>query len=222
MREFEPKIQKLLDHHVVAMPAETIVDVVNINDPDALQAVVRESGVTDASKADRIASATRKVITERMDEDPALYERFSRLLEETIKAYRERRLSEREYLNNVIELASKVARKEHEREFPESIRNDDDAKAFFGILESRLKTKDGAPLQDDEVASIARAIIDIIKPHLIVGIWTNDKALNEMHNAIDDYFFDVVRDEMGVELSAEMLDEMEREIMRLAKARFPK
>jgi hypothetical protein len=73
VREFEPKIQKLLDDHVVAMPAETIIEVVNINDPDALKAVVEETGVSEASRADRIASATRRAITEKMDEDPTFY-----------------------------------------------------------------------------------------------------------------------------------------------------
>jgi len=82
VREFEPKIQKLLDDHVVAMPAETIIEVVNINDPDALKAVVEETGVSEASRADRIASATRRAITEKMDEDPTFYKQFSELLEE--------------------------------------------------------------------------------------------------------------------------------------------
>jgi type I restriction enzyme R subunit len=72
----------------VATPATTIIDLVNINDPNALKAVLEEQGLSEASKADRIASATRRAITERMDEDPALYQRFSKLLEETIRAYR--------------------------------------------------------------------------------------------------------------------------------------
>ena len=72
MKEFEPKIQKLLDDHVVAMPAEVVVELVNINDPNALEAVVKEAGVSPASKADRIASATRKVIYEKMEADPSL------------------------------------------------------------------------------------------------------------------------------------------------------
>ena len=42
-----------------------------------------------------------------------------------------------------------------------------------------------------------------------------------MHNAIDDYFFDVLRDEMGIELSVEVLDDLEGKIMSLARARFP-
>jgi len=220
VREFEPKIQKLLDDHVVAMPAETIIEVVNINDPDALKAVVEETGVSEASRADRIASATRRAITEKMDEDPTFYKQFSELLEETIRAYREKRLSEREYLNSVVDLASKVASKDRGRDVPESIRGDEDAQAFFGILDGQLKTKGDEPVADDDAADIAQQIIAIIKSHLIVDIWSNEVAQNNLRNAIDDYFFDVLRDEKGVDLPVEVLDDIELKIMDLARARF--
>ena len=220
VREFEPKIQKLLDDHVVAMPAETIIEVVNINDPDALKAVVEETGVSEASKADRIASATRRAITEKMDEDPTFYKQFSELLEETIRAYREKRLSEREYLNSVVDLASKVARKDRGRDVPESIRGDEDAQAFFGVLDGQLKTKGDDSVTGVEVAAIAQQIIDIIKSHLIVDIWSNEVAQNNLRNAIDDYFFDVLRDEKDIDLPVEVLDDLELKIMDLARARF--
>lgn len=220
VREFEPKIQKLLDDHVVAMPAETIIKVVNINDPDALKAVVGETGVSEASRADRIASATRRAITEKMDEDPTFYKQFSELLEETIRAYREKRLSERDYLNSVMDLASKVARKDRGRDVPERIRDDEDAQAFFGILDGQLKTAGAVLIGGEDAANIAQQIIDIIKSHLIVDIWSNEVAQNNLRNAIDDYFFDVLRDERGVDLPVEVLDDLELKIMDLARARF--
>lgn len=220
VREFEPKIQKLLDDHVVAMPAETIIEVVNINDPAALRAVVEEAGVSEASKADRIASATRRAITEKMEEDPAFYRQFSEMLQETIRAYRERRLSEREYLKSVSDLASKVARKDRGRDVPVSIRGDDDAQALFGLLEVRLARQEGAALAPDEGASIALDVTKIIRSHLIVGIWSNEVAQNNLRNAIDDYFFDVLRDTMQIELPIEQLDDLEQRIMDLARARF--
>jgi len=45
-----------------------------------------------------------------------------------------------------------------------------------------------------------------------------------MRNAIDDYFFDVLRDELdelGIELTLEVMDDLELKIMDLARARFP-
>nr|WP_281414314.1 type I restriction enzyme endonuclease domain-containing protein [Pseudohalocynthiibacter aestuariivivens] len=220
VREFEPKIQKLLDDHVVALPAETIIEVVNINDPDALKAVVEETGVSEASRADRIASATRRAITEKMEEDPTFYREFSELLEDTIRAYRERRLSERDYLNSVVDLASKVARKDRGREVPEPIRGNDDAQAFFGVLDTRLTTSDGVQVSGDDVAHIALDIVGIIRAHLIVDIWSNDVAQNNLRNAIDDFFFDVLRDQKEIELPVEVLDDIELKIMDLARARF--
>lgn len=220
VREFEPKIQKLLDDHVVALPAETVIELVNINDPAALKAVVEEAGLSDASKADRIASATRRVITEKMDEDPSFYRQFSEMLEDTIRAYRERRLSERAYLNSVIDLASKIARKERDRESPAMIRADDDAQALFGLLDGQLTCQGGDMIGPNEAAIIALAVTDIIRANLIVGIWSNEVAQNKLRNAIDDYFFDVLRDTMQIELPLEQLDDLEQRIMDLAKARF--
>jgi len=220
IREFEPKIQKLLDDHVVAMPAETIIDLVNINDSEALEAIVEETGVSEASRADRIASATRRAITERMDEDPTFYREFSALLEETIRAYRERRLSEREYLSTIVDLASKVARKDRGQDVPKTIRDDEDAQALFGILDGQLTTLKNEAVGGDDTAAIARQIVEIIKSHLIVDIWSNEVAQNNLRNAIDDYFFDVLRDEKGVDLSVEVLDDLELKIMDLARARF--
>lgn len=221
VKEFEPKIQRLLDDHVTAKPAITVIETVNINDPDALKAVVKEEHVSDASKADRIASATKRTITEKMDEDPAFYRQFSELLEETIRDYREKRISEQMYLNNVVDLASRMARKDHGKEVPASIKGDEDAQAVFGIVEPALKAAVNGSASPDVAADISKTIVGIIKQHHIVDVWSNEVAQNNMRNAIDDYFFDVVRDEKGIDIPVEHLDELELQIMDVARARFP-
>jgi type I restriction enzyme, R subunit len=221
LKEFEPKIQKLLDDHVIAKLPTTIIAAVNINDPDALKAVVKEEHTSDASKADRIASATKRTITEKMDEDPTFYRQFSELLEETLRDYREKRISEQDYLNNVVALASRMARKDHGRQVPESIKGDEDAQAVFGLVEPTLKMVANGGDSDDDAADVARTVVSIIKQHHIVNVWSNEVAQNNMRNAIDDYFFDVVRDEKGIDIPLEELDELELQIMDVARARFP-
>jgi type I restriction enzyme R subunit len=52
-------------------------------------------------------------------------------------------------------------------------------------------------------------------------VWSNDVAQNNMRNAIDDYFFDVLRDQKGIGVPVEMLDDLEQKILDLARARFP-
>lgn len=220
VKEFEPKIQKLLDDHVTAKPAEVIIDLVNINDPNALNAVIEEEGTTAASKADRIASATKRTISEKMDEDPSFYMQFSEMLAETIRDYREKRISEKDYLKSVVDLAGRVARRDHGRDIPESIKGDADAQAVFGVLESILKSINGG-VDDVVTADVAQSIITIVKDHHIVDVWTNEVAQNNMRNAIDDYFFDVVRDKKGIEIPLDQLDDIELRIMDIARARFP-
>lgn len=226
VREFEPKIRKLLDDHVVAMPAETVVKRVNINDPNALKAIAHESGVTEASRADRIASATRRTVTEKMEEDPTFYRRFSELLEETISNYRERRISERAYLQQVLDLAGKVSRKEDRgQEMPEPVRGNDDGEAFYGVLGESLAEAnahtDAKTLDEVEIAKTALDIIEIIKKHHIVDVWSNEIAQNEMRNAIDDYYYDVLREQKGLILTDVQLNDLENKVMNLARARFP-
>ena len=221
IKEYEPKVQKLLDDHVIAMPAEVIIKPVNINNRAELQAVIEEAGISTASKADRIASATKRTITERMDEDPAFYKQFSDMLLETIQAYREHRLSEKEYLNNVVDITSRVAEKDHGRKLPDSIRGNDDAAAFFGILEPLVAPSEADVVRKADAAELSLSVIEIIRQHLIVDVWSNDVAKNNMRNAIDDYFFDVVRDQKGIDLSVEQLDLLETMIMNVARARFP-
>ena len=221
VREYEPKIQKLLDDHVVAMPAETIIELVNINDPAAITAVVEEAGISSASKADRIASATRRTISERMEEDPAIYRRFSEMLEETIRDYREKRISEREYLTHVLDLTGKVTKKDRGRAIPASIKHDDDAQACFGLLDGMLMRKGGGAIDAEETAEIAQSLMTIIKSHLIVDVWSNEVAQNEMISAIEDYCFDVLRDEKEILLSDATIDDLEQKVMNLARARFP-
>ena len=220
VKEFEPKIKRLLDDHVAAMPAETVIELVDIHDTGMLKAVVEETGITSASKADRIASATRRTITERMDLDPSFYERFSTLLEETIREYRDRRRSEGDYLESVVEIASKVARGHEERDVPAALRGNDHGMAFYGIFKGTLRDACGESMREDEAAEVALAVMEIIHERHIVDVWSNETAQNDIRNAIDDYFYDVLRDEKGFELTEAQMDDLLAQIMRLAQARF--
>ena len=221
VKDFEPKIKRLLDDHVAAMPAETVVELVDIHDTGVLKAVVEETGITAASKADRIANATRRAITERMDLDPAFYERFSKLLEDTIEEYRQKRKSESDYLGNVVEIASQVADGHLERDVPARLRGNDHGMAFYGVFKGALKDGCGEPLRDDEVAEVALAVMEIIHERHIVDVWSNETVQNDMRNAIDDYFYDVLRAEKGIDLTEAQMDDLLAQVMRLAQARFP-
>jgi len=111
-RDFEPKIRKLLDTHIQANEVIQLNEPVNIFDDQRFNIVKEESGVystrTPAAQADSIAHALKKSITERMEEDPAFYEKFSKLIQEAIDQFRQKLISGQDYLNRVTELRHKV------------------------------------------------------------------------------------------------------------------
>ena len=99
-RDYEKQIQKMLNTYVQADEIIQIVEPVNIFEREAFQAEVDKAQSTRA-KADTIANRTKKTITEKMEEDPFFYRRFSQLLQQVIDDYRAQRISDAEYLRRV-------------------------------------------------------------------------------------------------------------------------
>ena len=116
-------------------------------------------------------------------------------------------------MKQVIDLAAKVAHKDRGNGVPEKIKGNEDGQAFYGILDGALVDSGGMPVDKDEIAQIALAIIEIIKEHHIVNISRNDMAQNNMRNAVDDYFFDVLRDQKQINLPFDRMDDIDEKVM---------
>jgi len=92
------------------------------------------SGGSDASIADEIAHRTLHVIEEKWDEDPVFFDKFSKLIQKTIDAFRERRLEERAYLERIRNLRDRVdACEDDDDPTPAPIRGKGNETAFWGI-----------------------------------------------------------------------------------------
>lgn len=224
LREYEPKIRKLLDDHLTALPPVEHIPPLNLSDPAAVTEAAERAGVTPAARADRIAHATRRRIAERIDEDPALYERFSRMLQQTIDAHRAHRLDELEYLEQIRHLAEAVVqgRQDDRPDIPESVRTSAHAASVFEAIASRFALAlRGGPADAGSIASIAVGLVDIVQSHLVVGIWDeNAQARNDLETAIDLYLWDEVETGMGLSLSGEDEEAIRSDVLRIAQARF--
>jgi type I restriction enzyme R subunit len=187
--------------------------------------VKEEQGIyvakTTASRADAIAHATRKVITEKMEEDPAFYEKFSKLIQQAIDAYRAKRISDLEYLKKVLDIRDKVVTRKHD-DIPAKLNNNEDAQAFYGILKPFFEEQvPDATACEDISADTALAIQDILSRNWKVHFWNDDDARNKVINDIDDYLYDEIRGARNVTLSTEQMDEIIERSMQLARRRMP-
>ena len=132
-KEYEPRIQKLVNQYVGTGEVERITDLVDIFNADAFAKEVDRLSSA-ASKADTIAFRTKLTIRDLMQQDPAFYSRFSKLLEDAIRAFREQRLSDAEYLQKVERIAERVRNRTGD-DIPAALAHRDVAKAFFGVLQ---------------------------------------------------------------------------------------
>jgi type I restriction enzyme R subunit len=217
-KEYEARIQKLVDQHVGTGEVEKITDLVNIFDADAFAKEVEKLG-SSASKADTIAYRTKRTIHDRMQEDPAFYRQFSEMLEDAIRAFREQRLSDAEYLHKVTEISEKVKNRTGD-DIPEALAHRDVAKAFFGVLQVVFAgyAADGV---DGRTASTTAslAIDEIIQQNRIVN-WTNNTDVqNRIMGAIEDYLFDL-KGRHGIELTFEDIDRVLEMVLDIARTRY--
>ncbi|MDO9108482.1 MAG: DUF3387 domain-containing protein, partial [Coriobacteriia bacterium] len=223
-REYEPRIRKLLDTHIHADEVIELNAPVNIFDEDAFAKLKEARGVAEGKSpgalADAIAHATKRVITERMDEDPALYERFSEMIQRAIDDFLARRLSERDYLATVVDIRKLVVVGQHEG-VPESIQNDEAAMAYYGVVRQVLdEVVVSREVDLDAVcAEAAVAIRAIITNNEKVRFWDDPDAQNLVRNEIDDYLYDVVVAKRGIQLAVEQQDEVIERVMRVARSR---
>ncbi|MEW8333829.1 MAG: type I restriction endonuclease subunit R [Candidatus Thiodiazotropha sp.] len=222
-RDYEPKIRKLLDTHISANEVIQLNEPVNIFDEKTFSQIKDQHGIyevkTIAAKADAIAHATKKAISEKMGEDPAFYEKFSKLIQQAIDDFRARRISDMEYLNRASEIREKVVKREHD-DVPENLQGNEDAMAFYGVIRPYFDGDAESLEQLDQLASeAALAINTIIHRHRKVHFWDDTDAQKRAMNDIDDYLYDEIRGTRGFELGLDQMDEIIEKSMQLARHR---
>jgi type I restriction enzyme R subunit len=224
-KQYEGQIQKLIDTHITTERIQTITELVNIFDKDKFQHEL-EKTIGQAAKADKIASRTAKHITEKMDEDPAFYMKFSQMLKETIEDYESKRISEAQYLNKVQDIMHNVLNST-DNDLPEQLKDRDVAKAFYGITVEALsdKIEDNA-IRKDISAQSALKIDLLIQKHVldngnpIIDWQYKSNITGKLLIEIGDYLIDEVRDKYGLSLSFTEMDKIAEHCIDIAKIRY--
>jgi type I restriction enzyme R subunit len=214
-KQYESRIQKLLDTHVTSGDVEIVVHSVSIFDKDAFEREIAKLD-SDRSKALTIANRVRHAIREHIEEDPAFYKRFSELLEQAIGEHRQQRLDDATFLSRVREIAVKVRDRTGD-EVPAILDGKDVAKAYFGALRSRLGESNSAA---DALAQLAVAIDALLRSLRIVN-WTQSiDQQNRMRTGIEDELF-AWADRVGSKLVFDDVDAAIEACLDIARVRTP-
>lgn len=217
-KTYEGQIQKLIDQHISTKGINQLTELVNIFDETAFQNELEKTEGT-AAKADKIASRTAKHITEKMDEDPVFYKKFSQLIRQAIDDFYAERISELEYLDRVKDYNDKVLNKT-DASIPEKIRDNKTLSAYFGIVNEFFEAEEVNTLEyEDALVEASLAIDEIIENKKQVNWSTNQDVLNKMRLEIGDYIYDEVGVNMGLRLNFTEIDEMANRMIDVAKTR---
>ena len=217
-KQYEKQIQNLINNHVSADEIIKITDQVNIFDKEKFaEEIERVEG--ERARADTIASRTTKYINEKMEEDPAYYKKFSKMLEDVIEEYRLKRLSDAELLKRVTEIMNNVQERKGD-DIPDILRDRDVAKAFYGISnETMNKIADNDDVNKLISADVGLKIDEIIQRHKIVDWQFNEDVKNKMKQEIEDYLFSI-KGRYDLKLAWDHIDEIIDRSIEVAMRRY--
>lgn len=222
-KEYEAKIQKLIDTYVTSDEIIQVTEPVDIFDTEKFKAEV-EKKVSTRSKADTIAYRISRTISEKWDDDPIFYKKLSELLKEAIAKYSKQIMDEAErlkndnaYFNRVSEILT-MARTRTGDDIPISILNNEVAKAFYGVVFEKIKKYDATK---DSAAELALKIDKIILDNQYVDWIKNTDLQNKIINDIEDVLFEF-KDTNKIDLTFDDIDFIIDESMKIAKRRYAK
>lgn len=216
--EYEPMMQNLLDTHLSVAGLKQITTPIDTLNKEEFERELEDLSSLRA-KADAIASKLTRSISEKYQENPAYYDSFSKRIKEALEEYRERVISEAEYLAKMRAIMEDYHAGRSTVTYPESIKNNIHAQAFYGVLSAIFDEAQEAEISPDFAAEIAMAITQIVASHSQVD-WTSNKTIHDrISQAIDDLFYDYEK-ERGLKLSFDTIDKIIENVKTVALRRF--
>ena len=216
--EYEPLMQNLLDTHLSVAGLKQIASPVDILNKDDFEQELEELGSLHA-KADAITSRLSKSISAKYEENPAYYDSFSKRIKDALDQYKEKVISEAEYLAKMRSILEDYRSGKSSVRYPERIKHNVHAQAFYGVITALFDDAQVEGMTPDFAAEIAEEITAIIAKHSCVD-WTNNQTIhNRISQDIDDLFY-AYEKSRGLVLSFDLIDKVIENVKTVALRRF--
>ncbi len=185
--KYEKQMQKLLDTFISADEVDQLTKLVNIFDEEFESEIERMVG--DNARADAILSAATATITEKMESNPAYYEKLSLRIKEIIEEYKDKRLSEEEKLKQAKDIRKILmsGNEEDEDKYPNGIHSlptkafYDNLSNYFGAVAEVMQTY-GNKSSDDLLSQVVLKIDEMFREVSKKPDWKNN---TEVRKAIE-------------------------------------
>ncbi len=215
--EYESIMQNLLDTYMSVAGLKRITNPVNIFNREEFDSELSQLG-SPRAKADAIVHTLNKNIHDRYDENPAFYESFSKRIEQVLSKFKNRIISDLEYLAGMRNILADFYAGKSNIQYPDRIKNDPHAQAFYGVITSIFSNDVQQNISPEQSAEISERIAKIIGDQCHVD-WTNNQTVhNRIKQEIDDLLYEY--EDAGQDISAEVHDKIIDNVLAVALRRF--
>ena len=223
LSKYESGVKNLLDTFVNATEVRQIVRPISITDEKGMEKLLDNSDPKNV-KADKIKTRIESELKQIHYDDPLLFEEFSTKIKKTIAEYDEIRDADK-YFKVMEDMADDFRNGRMSQDYPKSIANDSDTKAFYGAVITTLRSKIDVKIDNSLEETIAEYTRNIKKAITINAKrdWKHNEVVHkQIHRALDDCLFDMF-DAIGFKIdnsNIQLLDLLIDEIMKVAVIRY--
>lgn len=206
--EYEEQMQKLLDTYISANEVNKLTKLVNIFDEKNFdEEIQRVEGKR--AKADTIRNALDKVITMKYDENPAYYESLKDRIKRILEEYRNKRISEEEYLSSMHDVMNDVRNGSVEETYPEPIVDNKAAQVIYDNIKDEIYESISSKIEEEKseyvIANTSLEFEEIIKGYAAKPDWTTNTDIhNKISQDLEEKLWNL-EDEYGISLDTDKI-----------------
>jgi type I restriction enzyme R subunit len=220
LSKYENGISNLLNTFITSEEVNVIMKPVSINDKRAMNKMLDEMKTNDA-RADAIRTRVESKLKQVRYDDPLLFEEFSEKIRKTLAEYELQRNDDK-YLTEIKQISDDFNTGLSKHDYPDSIKNDSDTKAFYGVIYTNLEKI--AKLENKLLISAVAKEIKFVIENNTKRDWKNNLTVHkQIRNDLDNHLFDLFEN-LGLDVNkeeiVEVIDLIIDKIMKTAIVRF--
>lgn len=217
-KEYEAKMQKLMDNYISAEEVIRITNPVDILNEKAFEEELERLD-SKRAKADAIRTRLTKSVSAKWDENPAFYKKFSERIAEAIQEYKDKRISEADYLDKMKDIMKDYRKGESTEDYPDSIKKNQNAQAFYGVTKDAMSEVKETLSNYDVLGDLTLKMDHILQEYTKVDWHDNVEIHNRIAQELDDLLFDFSK-ENKVDLDFDTIDKIIEQIKTVALRRY--
>jgi type I restriction enzyme R subunit len=217
-KEYESKMRNLMDTYIAAEDVIQITAPVDIlNEQEFEEEILRLA--SPRAKADAIRTRMTKSINHKWDENPTYYKKFSERIEQIIAEYKEKRISDADYLKRMNDVKEDYRKGYSGTSYPGKIKHNIHAQAFYGVTKDILREKHDIYELDEVLADLSLDMDMVIEKNSKVDWHDNPDVHKAISKSIDDLLY-MFRKKYLPDLTYDQIDRIIDTVKTVALRRY--